>query len=123
MELKEFVSETLVQISDGIDDAQRRLRESGSEAKVNPYMTKDGTGKLVTGGKRKNVEIVDFDVAILVNEGTETNARVGLSVASLLNLGAGGRSEQSSGTESRIRFSIPASFTMYMPDTQNEEKT
>ena len=114
MELKEFVTETLVQVAEGIEEAQRRLKDSGSDAKVNPYMTKDNSGKWVTGGRRKNVEIVEFDVAILANEGTETKAGVGLTVASLLRLDAGGRSSQASGTESRIKFKVPASFPMYV---------
>ncbi len=113
MELKEFVAETLVQIAGGIEEAQQRLKESGSEAKVNPYMTKNDSEKWVTGGRRKNVEVVEFDVAILASEGTETKAGVGLTVASLLKLDAGGRSNQSSGTESRIKFKVPASFPMY----------
>lgn len=122
MELKEFVTETLVQIAEGIEEAQRRLKASGSDARVNPYMTKDDSGKWVTGGRRENVETVEFDVAILANEDTETKAGVGLTVASLLKLGAGGSSSQSSGTESRIKFKVPASFTMYVYEQESSSR-
>ncbi len=49
MELKEFVPEALLQISGGIEDAQRKLQESGSTTRINTSMTKDDTGNLVIG--------------------------------------------------------------------------
>lgn len=73
-------------------------------------MTKDDSGNLVTGGRRHSVEYVDFDVAILASAGTETKAGVGLTVASLLSLGAGGKSNESKGVESRIKFRVPVAF-------------
>lgn len=113
MDLKQFVSETLVQISDGIEAAQKQLRESGSEAVINTNMTKTDSDHLVTGGRRRHVEFVEFDVAILANEGTETKAGIGLTVASLLKLDAGGKSTESAGRESRIKFKVPMSYPMH----------
>lgn len=63
MDLKQFVTETLVQISEGIEEAQRQLKERGSAAIVNTNMTKTDVGHLVTGGRRRPVEYVEFDVA------------------------------------------------------------
>lgn len=113
MDLKDFITETLVQIASGIEDAQVKLKEQDSQAIINTNMTQTGDGNLVTGGRRVPVEIVEFDVAILANEGTETNAGIGLTVASLLNLKAGGQSNQSQGSESRIKFKIPMSYPMH----------
>lgn len=110
MELKQFVTEALLQIASGIEDAQAKMQEAGSGARINTSVTKDDSGNLVTGGRRHSVEFVEFDVAILANSGTETKAGVGLTVASLLNLNAGGRSNQSQGTESRIKFKVPVAF-------------
>ena len=109
MELNEFVTETLMQIAKGIEDAQKRLKENGSEAIINTSMTETDVGHTVTGGRRRPVEFVEFDVAILANEGTETKAGVSLTVASLLKLDAGGRSNQSSGSE----FKVPMSYPMH----------
>jgi hypothetical protein len=118
MELRQFVTETLLQISGGIEDAQQRLQAEGSTTRINTSMTKDDTGNLVTGGRRHSIEYVDFDVAILANSGTETKAGVGLTVASLLSLGAGGKSNQSQGTESRVKFRVPVAFPKHRyPDT------
>ncbi len=113
MDLKQFVSETLVQISSGIEDAQRNLRESGSEAIINTNMTTADGGQIVTGGKRCHVEFVEFDVAILANESSESKGGIGLTVASLLKLEAGGKSAESSGRESRIKFKVPMTYPMH----------
>ena len=113
MELKQFVTETLVQISEGIEAAQKQLKASGSETIINTNMTATDAGHLVTGGRRQPVEYVEFDVAILASGGTETRAGIGLTVASLLSLDAGGRSNESFGRESRIKFKIPMSYPMH----------
>ncbi|MFH1719034.1 MAG: hypothetical protein ABIF19_16900 [Planctomycetota bacterium] len=110
MELKEFVTEALLQIAGGIEAAQNKLHESGSAARINTSVSRDDSGTLVTGGRRHSVEFVEFDVAILANSGTEIKAGVGLTVASLLSLNAGGRSNESHGSESRIKFKIPVAY-------------
>jgi hypothetical protein len=121
MELKEFVTEALLQIAGGIEAAQNKLQEAGSAARINTSVTRDESGSLVTGGRRHSVEFVEFDVAILANSGTETKAGVGLTVASLLNLSAGGRSNQSQGTESRIKFKVPVAYPKHKyPDTESQ---
>jgi len=116
MDLSKFISTTLVQIATGIEAAQSELKEKELDAIVNTNITKNQSGDLVTGGKRRSVEIVEFDVAVLVNEGTETNAGVGLKVASLLSLEAGGKSNNTNGSESRIKFKIPMSYPMHKYD-------
>lgn len=121
MELKQFITETLVQIADGIVDAQNQLKARGTEAIINTNMTKTDVGHLVTGGRRRPVEFVEFDVAILANEGTETKAGIGLTVASLLSLDAGGKSNQTAGRESRIKFKVPMSYPMHKYDKPENE--
>jgi predicted ATP-dependent Lon-type protease len=118
MELKEFITETLVQVATGIEQAQSALKEKNIDAIINTNVTKHDSGHLVTGGRRKPVEIVEFDVAILASEGTETKAGIGLKVASLLNLDAGGKSNNTAGRESRIKFKIPMSYPMHKYDKE-----
>jgi hypothetical protein len=90
MDIKEFVSETLSQIIDGVVDAQGRSQPRS--AVVAPFY-----------GCRQNVR---FDVAVTVAEGKEVTGKAGISVWSI---GAGGsaKSETSSSTVSRIQFEIP----------------
>ena len=113
MDLKQFITETLVQISEGIELAQQLLHDRGSEAVVNTNVTITDAGHLVTGSRRRPVEFVEFDVAVLANEGTETKAGIGLTVASLWKLEAGGKSTETAGRESRIKFKIPMSYPMH----------
>ena len=90
MDVKEFVSETLSQIIDGIVDVQQRTKEKG--AVVAPHH--DFRQK------------VSFDVAVTVIEGKETTGKAGISVWSIGG-GISGKSEMSSSTVSRIKFEIP----------------
>ena len=46
MDLKQFVTETLVQISAGVEAAQAQLAESGSKAIVNTNMTVTDVGHI-----------------------------------------------------------------------------
>ena len=113
MELREFITQSLMQIAEGVEDAQKHLKEKGSKAIVNTNMTATDVGHVVTGGRRRPVEFVEFDVAILADEGTETKAGGGITVASLLKLEASGKRSQNKGSESRIKFKIPMSYPMH----------
>ncbi|RKY07893.1 MAG: hypothetical protein DRP56_05000 [Planctomycetota bacterium] len=90
MDLKEFVSETLRQVIEGVKEAQ--ISAPGNGAVVAPYYD-----------YRKTVE---YDVAVTAVEGTEAGAKAGISVWSI---GAGGnvKTESTNTTVSRIKFSIP----------------
>jgi hypothetical protein len=106
-----------MQIADGIEGAQKGLKEKGSEAIINTNVTETDVGHLVTGGRRRPVEFVEFDVAIIATEGTETKAGAAVTVVSLFKLDAGLRSNQSTGNESRIKFKVPMSYPMHKWDS------
>jgi hypothetical protein len=89
MDIKEFVSETLKQIVDGVIDAKNR---------------KDGEAVDVHYPNR--TQKVTFDVAVTVIEGKETGGKAGISVWSI-GAGVTGKTESSSSTISRIKFDIP----------------
>lgn len=119
MDLKSFVAETLVQIAQGIDEANEKLADS--QAIVNPRYVighgeiKDATvyGYLVEGNERNNyrqaVHAVEFDVAVFATEGKEAKGGIGIVVGSI-GLGTQGKSDTSSSSNSRIRFTIPMLF-------------
>ena len=119
MELKDFVKESLCQIAEGILEASKALDQTN--AIVNPEniivnseqsqaygRTRPSNGHVQPNDSRV-VEKVDFDVAVSVQEGSTTNAGIKVAIMSV-GLGAGGKSEASSGYESRIKFSIPMVF-------------
>ncbi len=90
MDIKEFVSESLKQVIDGVVDAGIYAEEK----------------KAVVPVYRERNQKITFDVAVTVVEGTETGGKAGISVWSI-GAGVTGKSESSSSTVSRIKFDIP----------------
>ncbi|MGB2254099.1 MAG: hypothetical protein ACPH56_03660 [Spongiibacter marinus] len=109
MELKEFISEALTQIVEGIEDSQSKVSESNAE--ISPtYSNRQQEmlekNKILFSSKGGVIQHVDFDVAVTASEGKGTKAGVGV-IAGAFNLGASGSSDQSNQTASRIKFSVP----------------
>jgi hypothetical protein len=140
MDLKEFVQDVLVQIIQGVSDAQRKL--GVSTAKINPplaekaeqtpggqwYSTIDkdnlhAANLIATHYAGGYADIVDFDVAITVeSSGKETSESAkggdgGLKLH-VVSAGISVQSKQSSATEStqsnvsRIKFRIPVQLPL-----------
>lgn len=112
MDLKDFIRESLVQIANGISEANTAL--AGTTATVNPcnvqaYSTEaKAYGRLNDSFSEKDslVELVEFDVAVTTESGTQTGGGLKISVASI-GIGAEGKSTGSQSRESRIKFRIP----------------
>lgn len=109
MDLKTFVEETLCQLAEGVDAAQKRLAPLG--VTVNPYFWLGAQGqpqRATTPGKAQispHLQTVDFDVAVTAAE--KDSAGGGFSIAVVMaKLGMGGQSETSSATVSRVRFQV-----------------
>jgi hypothetical protein len=120
MELKQFIAETLSSIVEGVVEAQKRSQGNG--AFINPgglMRTTSSIGENATWDNRTNnfARIVNFDVAVTIEEGTNTNAKIGVA-AGLFNLGAGGKSENKEQATNRIQFSVP----ILLPVTQAPEE-
>ena len=117
MDLKDFVKESLVQISRGIEEANEELKDTG--ALINPLQItthSEGAQSYGRTGQPRSahensriVEKVEFDVAVLAEQGEQTKAGIKLAVASI-GLGAGGQSDKTDKSESRIKFTIPVVF-------------
>lgn len=112
MDLKDFVKESLVQISSAIIEANEALE--GTNAVVNPFniVTLSGSerayGRVNDAYSEKEpvVEVVEFDVAVTTESGTQTGGGIRISVASI-GLGAEGKSTGAHSNESRIKFKVP----------------
>jgi len=110
MDLREFVSETLTQIVEGVKNAQNKAKESG--ATVNPRLmisvelaAKQGFLSTEHG----HAQFVQFDVALTVTEGTGTKGGIGV-FAGAINLGSSGQSHDESSSVSRVKFCVPLSL-------------
>lgn len=108
VELKQFISQALADIVQGVLDAQQVLGANGKY--INPELsTQQGThekhGKLVSI-QGQLVQTVEFDVAVTATEGTGTKGGIGV-VAGVFALGSQGQSSEEISAISRIKFSVP----------------
>lgn len=113
MQLSDFISKTLIQISNGIENANEKLKNSS--ARINPsnvYPADSSYNKTVYGHIQKErqmnpaVHLIQFDVVVHASEGKETKGGIGIMVGSI-GLGSQGKSDATSSTNSRIQFGIP----------------
>lgn len=99
MELNQFVSETIIQIINGVNKAQSTSKGTG--ALVAPQRYGDGGYFYI-----RKIEVIEFDVAITTTDTTEGKAGAGIFVAGI-SLGGQAREEVSNQTLSRIKFNVP----------------
>ncbi|RHO73391.1 hypothetical protein DW083_05970 [Parabacteroides sp. AF48-14] len=116
MELKDFIKETLVQIAQGIEEAQVELAET--DCIINPRDIKeDGFANVIIKNKRHTVQCVDFNIALTSTSESADKAGIGVMLGSF---GIGGNRTSSDGSTSNtsISFSVPVVF----PSIDNENK-
>lgn len=118
MNLSDFVETTIVEISEGILKASERLKDNNGEVNPEAYDVEKGTTKQhgpeynPRGARGRVVHKIDFDVAVLVDDSEKINANAKLKILSV-ELGGGGESTSKSGTNSRIKFTIPVVYPSY----------
>jgi hypothetical protein len=114
MELKEFVTETIVQITQGVKDAQEQIKDTG--ALINP-MTWDSNGGILSGIRNgcRNTQNIKMDIAVTVMENSGKKAGIGI-VASVFKVGASNEESDSNSTTSRIEFNVPISLPVMEND-------
>ena len=116
MELKEFITDVLQQINDGVIDAQK------AGVFVNPrkmYNRTKASYKYVVDGvdDQERLQIVDFEVG-LTNEEGSGGGKFGVSFGGVsLGVDSGGKTSNSAVT--RIRFSIPMLLPVYKRHTKD----
>jgi hypothetical protein len=112
MELKDFISQSLVQIVEAVEDAQKKIATSG--ATVNPPMkrifpggsqTHPAFGWPASGGPNP-VMLIEFDVAVTAESGKHTKGGIGV-VGGVFALGSQGASDATNSSISRIRLRVP----------------
>lgn len=107
MEIKEFIKESLLQIVDGINEANDELHEKGAYI---PSEKLVGDGVLFTVDKNNethNFIKVDFDVAVTVSQSDSSKIGGGISIASFINAGCSAEDVAASQSVSRIKYMIP----------------
>lgn len=105
MDLKEFTKETLIQIVQGVEEANAELAEK--HAHVTSHAVKNSSGGILIEENFTNAVEVEFDVAVTATETNDAKGGGGIKVAQIIHGGI----ETSKSTEnqsiSRVRFSLP----------------
>src|SRR5258708_28164087 len=114
MDLRTFIKEALVQVALGVSDAEAAL--TSTTAIVNPRNVSPATstfpglyGQHMKDDRDKRpqvVHLVEFDVVLSVTAGSEAKGGLGV-VVRVLGIGGQRKTDTSSSSESRIKFSVP----------------
>lgn len=106
MELKDFVAQTLTQLIEGVVASQKAGSAHG--ATVNPQINpmSDSSKHGFVHCYEGFAQVVRFDVALTVTEGTGTKGGIGV-FAGPVNLGSSGQSSSSNSSVSRVQFNVP----------------
>lgn len=114
MTVKDFVANTLTQIVEGVEEAQRSV---GDRARFAPGELKYDSQSLPDMKAKKSrkshelpaVEPVEFDLQITGESTTEKNAEGGFQVK-VVSFLVGGKSGQRQESVNRVRFQVPIEF-------------
>jgi hypothetical protein len=117
MDLREFVRESIVEIIQGVAEAQEATRNSN--ARVNPtglsFRSDQLAGKMWDGKDHRVAQLLEFDVAVTASEGTGTKAKIGV-LAGVLGAGVEGSEEAKAARVSRIKFAVHVLLPTPAPD-------
>jgi hypothetical protein len=112
MNLQEFISEALFQISEGVKNAKNKIGQG--QLQINPYIT-ERSGNLNTNQEflgfadKRVVQLVSFDISVTVE--TEKGRTGNLKIASsIIEAGLLGKKTTKEQNVSKIKFSVPISF-------------
>src|SRR5665648_300118 len=111
MELKEFVSKTIVDIIDGVVNAQEYAESNG--AIINPlfYHPQSGVKAVANADSYEYRKIDDINFDLVVTESASDKAKGGGGITSpIITVGATGEITSDNSSTSRIKFSISISL-------------
>jgi hypothetical protein len=112
MDLKDFVSQTLIQIVEGVKEAESIVHIDG--AIVNPPFAGDAKNIPRSGvyhtGMGGLAQLVEFDAALTVTDETETKGGIGI-FGGVVNLGSSGESANTNVSVSRVKFLVPLALS------------
>ena len=107
MELKNFIKQTLTEITNGVKEAQEEIKDTG--AYINPEGFHRGEN-LQSGysGEYRHVQKVKMSIGVNVVENSEIKGGVG--IISVFSLGINSKVSDVNTVTNRIEFEIPISL-------------
>jgi hypothetical protein len=108
MTLKEFVRDSLIEITNGIAEARANKVQIPKDVFQIPG-DKSGPSGIVTNGVN-SAFLIGFDVAVTVSDKTDAGGKAVISVAHIFSIEGGGNSGIEHSKVSRIQFKVPMIF-------------
>ena len=109
MELKEFITQTLININQGIIDAQEQTKESGLIINPKNFRKKGDNTYEQYNGNPAQVQDIEFNVVVNVAEGNDAKIAVGVFTG-MLSGGASNTNQNNNSTQTTIKFNLPVQF-------------
>ncbi|MBQ9660735.1 MAG: hypothetical protein IJV37_05665 [Bacteroidales bacterium] len=100
MELKEFVTKTILDIVDGVREAQQN---NNTTATINAHSA---------GTAYRGVYEVEFDVALTAIKKDDKARGLEIYALSIMDFGGSRQKGASNTTEQRVRFKVPISYPL-----------
>jgi hypothetical protein len=123
MELREFVSASLLQIVQGVADSATEISRLGGAVSpaFHPNPTNNLLGRLKSDASTP-VYAVEFDVAVVASSTMGAEGGAKLQVATILSIGGKGSGSEKDETTSRIKFSVPLSLPVDLVSREAGER-
>ena len=109
MELKEFITQTLININQGIIDAQEQTKESGIVINPKNIKKRDSNIFEVCNGNSAPIQEIEFNIVVNVAEGKDSKIAVG-AFTGMLSGGVSNTNQNNSSTQTTIKFNLPVQF-------------
>lgn len=114
MELQEFIKETLVQITNGVKEAQEELKDKGSVIVPNGYLNPEAQYQDKSSLDFRSVQIIKMHIALNVQETSGSKAQLG--VAKILKAGIDSDESTSNQQLTTVEFEIPIALPVMDKD-------
>lgn len=121
MDLKDFVSQSLIQIVEGVVSASKVVSDLGGAVSPAYSARREETLGHTTDGSGRPVQGVEFDVAVVASTEAASEASGGLRI-SVLSVGMKGSDKDSQQTTSRISFTVPLASPPGRPEISRRGK-
>jgi hypothetical protein len=109
MELKEFITQTLCNISQGIIDAQEKSSESGFIINPKNIRKRDSNVYEKYDGNDAVIQEIEFNIVVNVSEGSDSKIAVG-AFTGIFSGGGSAANQNNNSTQTTIRFNLPVQF-------------
>ena len=109
MELKEFITQTLININQGILDAQELTKDSGFLINPKNYKKDKDKNYIVHNGCLPVIQEIEFNVVVNVTAGKDSKIAVG-AFTGILSGGISNTNQNNNSTQTTIKFNLPVQF-------------